>query len=185
VRILAATNKDLKELVKQGRFREDLYFRLNVFPVESIPLRKRLEDIPMLTHHFLERACVRANKPLLKVPLSEVEKLKHYDWPGNVRELENVIEREVIVSRGGVLRIHQMSHSATHLSEDTSTLLDSADLLTAQDMRELDRKNILLALKKTRGRISGEGGAAELLMMRPTTLASRVKKYRIDLRDFK
>jgi transcriptional regulator with GAF, ATPase, and Fis domain len=78
-----------------------------------------------------------------------------------------------------------MSHSATHLAEDTSTLLDSTDLLTAQDMRELDRKNILLALKKTRGRISGEGGAAELLMMRPTTLASRVKKYRIDLRDLK
>jgi PAS domain S-box-containing protein len=185
VRILAATNKDLKESVKQGKFREDLYFRLNVFPIESIPLRKRLDDIALLTQHFLTRACVRANKPKMKIPLAEVEKLKQYHWPGNVRELENIIEREVILNQGDVLRIHQLNYDDATLSEETHQAQDISGLLTEQELKALDRKNIVLALKKCRGKVSGNNGAAQLLAMPATTLSSRVKKYRIDLRDFK
>ena len=185
VRILAATNKDLKQLVKQGKFREDLYFRLNVFPVESIPLRKRLDDIPLLTQHFLKRACMRANKPQLKIPLTEVEKLKSYHWPGNVRELENVIEREVILNQGGKLRIHQLNYNVSLAPMDNDTKLDTSALMTEVDLKALDRKNILLALKKCKGKVSGSDGAAQLLGLPATTLASRMKKYKIDGRELK
>jgi transcriptional regulator with GAF, ATPase, and Fis domain len=185
VRILAATNKDLKQLVKQGKFREDLYFRLNVFPVESIPLRKRLDDIPLLTQHFLKRACIRANKPLLKIPLAEVEKLKKYHWPGNVRELENVIEREVILSQGEKLRIHQLNYNDSFPKLDEDIPLDTTKLMTEAELKELDRKNILAALKKCNGKVSGDDGAALLLGLPATTLASRMKKYNIDGRALK
>ncbi len=185
VRILAATNKDLKQLVKQGKFREDLYFRLNVFPVESIPLRKRLDDIPLLTQHFLKRACMRANKPLLKLPLTEVEKLKSYHWPGNVRELENVIEREVILNQGGKLRIHQLNYNDSLPPNDDECSPNTSELMTEADIKALDRKNILLALKKCKGKVSGCDGAAQLLGLPATTLASRMKKYKIDGRGLK
>ena len=105
VRIIAATNQDLAQRVQQGSFREDLYFRLNVFPIQSVPLRQRRDDIPLLTRHFLEKACTRVKKDVLKIRQGDLEKLQNYHWPGNIRELENVIERQVILARGDTLHV--------------------------------------------------------------------------------
>lgn len=184
VRIITATNRNLKELVQQGQFREDLYFRLNVFPIESVPLRERRDDIPMLTQHFLQKSCTRANKPGLKISLSELEKLKHYHWPGNIRELENVIERQVILAQGAALKFDGLAGAeAARIDSETGTT--PTDILTHRDLRQQDRRNLLMALERCHGKVSGSGGAAELLGIKPTTLASRIKKYRIDPRQFK
>jgi formate hydrogenlyase transcriptional activator len=112
VRVIAATNRELKQAVAEQRFREDLYFRLNVFPIESLPLRARLEDIPLLAAHFLKRACQKFNKPDLQLTLADVQRLQTYHWPGNIRELENIIERQVIVTRDRRLRF-DLPHTLT------------------------------------------------------------------------
>ena len=183
VRIITATNRNLKQLVAQGRFREDLFFRLNVFPIESVPLRDRIDDIPLLTRHFLQRAAARASKSDLRIPLSELEKLKAYDWPGNVRELENVIERQVILARGDTVRFDGLVAS----SQASATRHPAIDkpILTETDLKQQDRRNLINAMEKCRGKVFGQAGAAELLGIKPTTLASRLKKYRIEPREFK
>ncbi|MDF1763809.1 MAG: sigma 54-interacting transcriptional regulator [Oleibacter sp.] len=184
VRIMAATNRDLKSLVEKRLFREDLYFRLNVFPIESVPLRRRKDDIPMLTQHFLARSCQRANKPLMRIPLTELYKLKDYDWPGNIRELENVIEREVILNRGETLHFQRLKNTGSTqqvIRQDDSAMA----IMTEDELIDVDKKNILSALKHCRGKVSGEDGAAVLLGLKPTTLASRIKKYAIEYRSFK
>ncbi|MDF2180938.1 sigma 54-interacting transcriptional regulator [Neptuniibacter sp. CAU 1671] len=184
VRIITATNRNLLQLVKEGRFREDLYFRLNVFPIVSPPLRERLQDIPLLTQHFLQKACTRANKMALKIPLSELEKLQQYHWPGNIRELENVIERQVILCQGDVVRFGHLDSALTD-SNPTSVTSSGKQIPTATDLREQGRRAIILALEQSGGRISGAGGAAEILALKPTTLASRIKKLQIDPRQFR
>ena len=108
VRVIAATNRDLRDMVARGAFREDLYFRLNVFPIRSVPLRERLEDIPLLASHFLERASLAFNKPGIRMSLTQVAVLQQYAWPGNIRELQNVIERQTIVSRDGRVSFHEV-----------------------------------------------------------------------------
>ncbi|WP_372779742.1 sigma 54-interacting transcriptional regulator [Litorivivens sp.] len=178
VRIVAATNRDLTQRVAEGQFREDLYFRLNVFPIESMPLRKRLDDIPLLTQHFLTRASARANKSGLKIPLSEIEKLKRYHWPGNIRELENVIERQVILARGETLRFDMSSTTAD--SAEPSLAPTESSVLTEQEMREHERRNLVAALEACRGRVFGQDGAAALLGLPATTLSSRLKKFKLD-----
>jgi transcriptional regulator with GAF, ATPase, and Fis domain len=179
VRIITATNRDLKQMVIEGRFREDLYFRLNVFPIESVPLRQRKEDIPQLTQHFLGKAAIRANKSSLRIPLHEIEKLKAYDWPGNVRELENVIERQVILVRGDVIRFETLISTVnTPVNDDTSGDTEHK-LLTEYELRQVERQNIVRALQYCDGRVFGKGGAAEMLAIKPTTLSSRIKKLRI------
>ncbi|MDX1452569.1 MAG: sigma 54-interacting transcriptional regulator [Oleiphilaceae bacterium] len=186
VRIIAATNRDLKQQVDAGQFREDLYFRLNVFPIESVPLRKRAEDIPQLTQHFLEKASVRAGKSGLKIPLGELQKLEQYDWPGNIRELENVIERQVILAQGDCVRFAGLQAAA--LPEDLASPVSELavnQVLTEADKKELERRNILRALEQCEGKIFGANGAAELLGLKPTTLASRIDKFKIDARAFK
>ncbi len=183
VRIIAATNQNLKAWVQAGRFREDLFFRLNVFPIESVPLRQRQEDIALLTQHFLEKASKRANKNGLKVSLSELEKLKAYHWPGNIRELENVIERQVILARGDTLHFDELKHSDKRQQELPEATKGS--VLSAREMQDQARRNLILALEKTHGKVFGAGGAAELLAMKPTTVASRIKKYQIDVTRFK
>ena len=183
VRIIAATNQNLKAWVQNGQFREDLYFRLNVFPIESVPLRQRQEDIALLTQHFLEKASKRANKSGLKVSLSELETLKAYHWPGNIRELENVIERQVILARGDTLHFDDLKKQAKAKAEQTETV--KGNILSANEMREQDRRNLILALERCHGKVFGAGGAAELLAMKPTTVASRIKKFQIDLSRFK
>lgn len=183
VRIITATNRNLKELVQRGQFREDLYFRLNVFPIESVPLRERRDDIPLLTQHLLQKSCTRANKPGLKIPLSELEKLRRYHWPGNIRELENVIERQVILAQGHTLRFDDLvRRDAPPPPADSDA---TGAIFTATELQQQDRRNLLVALEKCRGKVFGSGGAAELLGIKPTTLASRIKKYRINARQFK
>ncbi len=185
VRIIAATNRDLAAMVRDGQFREDLYFRLNVFPVESAPLRHRREDIPVLTQYFLKKACQRANKAELKLPMSEVEKLCQYHWPGNIRELENVIERQVILTRGEVMKFERHIFGNAPATDGADTGLLKPAVSSEGELRHQQRQNILKALERCQGKVFGSGGAAELLAIKPTTLASRLKKLGIDARQFK
>ncbi|WP_339490500.1 sigma-54 interaction domain-containing protein [Pseudomonas sp. EL_65y_Pfl2_R95] len=184
VRVIAATNRDLREMISAGSFREDLYFRLNVFPVRSVPLRERVADIPLLASHFLRRACESFNKHDVRLPLAQVEVLKQYPWPGNIRELQNVIERQVIVSVDGRLRFDELL--ATGADPVVSALGNDIDEPVADDelQRQL-RDNTLAMLKRANGKVSGAGGAAQLLGLKPTTLASRLQKWGVDPRAYK
>ena len=184
VRIVAATNKDLRAMVAEGNYREDLYFRLNVFPIESIPLRHRKEDVPLLTQLFLQKASIRAHKPTLKISLADMEKLERYHWPGNIRELENFIERQVILATGDCIRLDQ-SLIPTETTPLIMTSAVSPQIESEPDLKDRQRRNILIALEKCEGKIFGKNGAAEILGIKPTTLASRIKKLRIDVRQFK
>ena len=170
VRVIAATNRDLKQEVRRGRFREDLYFRLDVFPIESVPLRERRDDIPLLAAHFVQGEG-RKLKRELKLTEGDVRRLMQYDWPGNVRELENVIERAAILARHARLRI-----DLPVVKTAAAAAQSPADrLLTDDERRERDRANIVAALESCGGKVFGRGGAAELLDVKPTTLASRIK----------
>lgn len=185
VRIIAATNRNLREQIENGLFREDLYFRLNVFPVVSVPLRHRLEDIPVLTGFFIEKAGRRVNKPGMRMPLAELEKLGRYHWPGNIRELENLIERQVILARNNTIRIDESLFESAEKPQRFSAPPVSPPVTTDAELRDVQRRSILAALMACQGKVFGADGAAALLGVKPTTLASRIKKYRIDLRDFK
>jgi PAS domain S-box-containing protein len=175
VRVIAATNRNLKQEVQRGRFREDLYFRLNVFPVESVPLRERREDIPLLAQHFLTDGS-KTLKTDLRLSEGDARRLARYDWPGNVRELQNVIERAAILAQNGRLRIDLPDSSALQPSAGSARL--KADtrpvVMTASEMRDYERANILAALQACGGKVFGPGGAAEMLDIKPTTLASRI-----------
>ena len=180
VRIIAATNRDLKREVEEGRFREDLYYRLNVFPIEVPPLRKRREDIPLLAAHFLELTAKKLNHPQPKLSQASMNQLQTYDWPGNVRELQNVIERAIITSQSGKLhfdlparKVAQQTSAPAHNGKE---LKEIPQVLTFEEIKQLDRNNILAALEQTGGKVFGTGGAAELLDTRPTTLSSRIKR---------
>ena len=180
VRIVAATNRNLAELVAQGRFREDLFYRLNVFPVTIPPLREREADIDELSRVFLEKYARRAGRRL--APLSEptLRKLRRYRWPGNVRELQNVIERGVLVSTSGVFDIDLALPEAAKKPAPVEVHEPEPDrVLTAAELQELERKNLQRALREARGKVSGADGAAALLGMNPSTLSSRLKALRI------
>lgn len=185
VRIITATNRNLENLMREGKFREDLYFRLNVFPIQSVPLRQRKDDIPLLTQHFLDKACKRANKPGLRIPISEIERLQAYDWPGNIRELENVVERQVILARSDTLRFPELTISSPGPSHPARGIPEKDRILTASELKEQERRNLIRALDRCGGKIFGPDGAADLLGMKPTTMASQIKKFRIDPRLFK
>jgi transcriptional regulator with GAF, ATPase, and Fis domain len=189
VRIIAATNRDLKQRVAAGLFREDLYFRLNVFPIEAVPLRRRKDDIPALARHFLHKACLRLHKSGLQIAPAELDQLQHYHWPGNIRELENVVERQVILARDGRVRFDGLP--VEHCAETARPLSGlcpdrepaPAGILSEEDFRAMERANLLAAHNHNTGKVSGAGGAAHLLGVKPTTLASRLKKYGIAPRD--
>lgn len=186
VRIIAATNRDLSEMVMQRNFRDDLYFRLNVFPVESVPLRERREDIPLLANHFLKRAAIKANKPTLTIADSEMEKLLLYSWPGNIRELENLMERQVILARGKEAVFSELGETPKEIPAGTSKEdLALNTILTEKETKDRERSNIISALEKCEGKVFGKNGAAELLGVKPTTLSSRIKKYKINVKDYK
>ena len=185
VRVIAATNRELKQEVRQGRFREDLYFRLNVFPVETVPLRDRREDIPLLAQHFLTSES-KSFKSDLRLSEGDVRRLMQYDWPGNVRELQNVIERAAILAHNGRLRIDlptQQGGSELIAASRRPKNGAPAPILTDDEMRDYERNNILAALKASGGKVFGKGGAAELLAVKPTTLASRIKSLGISARN--
>lgn len=194
VRVIAATNRELREMINVGRFREDLYFRLNVFPVESVPLRQRIEDVPLLARHFLQRACLKFNKPGVRIPPAQLEILQYYPWPGNIRELENIIERQVIVTQDRRLAFDDLLSGEPSRSPDTLAEAALADhieqhgaqaLMTEHALSQRQRESTIAALEQARGKVSGAGGAAELLGIKPTTLASRLNKWGIDARKFR
>jgi transcriptional regulator with GAF, ATPase, and Fis domain len=170
-RLITASNRDLKDEVKAGRFRDDLYYRLNVFPVVLPPLRERTEDIPLLALFFLKQYAAKMRKPLEEISKQEMEKLLAYPWPGNVRELQHVIERGVILSSESYFRVPELAA----LSKEDAVALEIIPLDDAV------RNHILKVLAKTGGKISGKGGAAELLDVNYGTLRSKMKKLGIQM----
>ncbi len=199
VRVVAATNRDLKACVEAGTFRADLYYRLHVFPITIPPLRERSSDIVPLFEHFVAKVCAKLKRPFLRATPEAAHALESYPWPGNVRELENVAERAVILSTDGVLRLDaalpELSardalspppRSPVALDgglEDRSTsLFPSRGFYTAEELRELERKNLVAVLERANGRVSGEGGAADLLGIKPTTLSYQLKAFGITRR---
>ncbi len=175
VRIVAATNRDLKKDVESKKFREDLYFRLNVFPLEIVPLRNRNEDIPLLAKHFLDQSCRRLGISQLQLKKKHVLQLQNYNWPGNIRELQNIIERGVILSMGKELQLDLPESGASNPSQNPNDDGLSDKIITYPGLKQLEKNNIVAALNKTGWQIGGRGGAAEILETKPTTLASRMK----------
>jgi len=183
VRIIAATNRDLRSEVEARHFREDLYFRLNVFPILSIPLRQRLEDIPILADHFLKLACAKFGKSELQLTRGDIERMQSYPWPGNIRELINVIERAVILSQ------HRRLHLDFTISQQNRDAVESpasqtTTIHTEEELQQREIDNIIAALKQCNGKLFGEQGAAEILRVKPTTLASRIKRLGINRHQF-
>jgi formate hydrogenlyase transcriptional activator len=180
VRIIAATNRSLKDEVDKKRFREDLYYRLNVFPIEAPSLRSRKEDIPVLSANFLNLAAKKLNVPLPRLTQANVIELQGYDWPGNVRELQNVIERAVIISRSGKLSFNLSNDGKNIRKKVSPTLQQEGDtktrILTAKEMDLRYQENIINALNQGGWKITGPDGVAELLGLKPTTLHSKIKK---------
>ena len=180
VRLIAATNRDLKREVEAGRFRPDLYYRLSVFPIEVPPLRERTEDIAPLALHFVQQTARRMNRPQPRITQAMMTRLAAHDWLGNVRELQNAIERAVILSQGGPLQFDLPEAGARNTS--TVARPAAAQMLTRDELKRQERESIIAALAQAGGRMFGAGGAAELLGMKPTTLASRIKALRIERR---
>jgi len=179
VRIIAATNRDLKKDIGAGHFREDLYYRLNVFPLQVPPLRERKGDITLLATHFVELLVKELGCPKPRLTRAGIEALESYEWPGNIRELRNVIERAAIFARGGALEfdlpVTGASVDPTSFGPQYSDGLDP-EYLTESEMRRRERENLLAILQKTGWRIKGSDGAAELLGVKATTLVARIKK---------
>jgi transcriptional regulator with GAF, ATPase, and Fis domain len=183
VRIVAATNADLEEEVAAGRFRRDLFYRLNVFPVGVAPLRERKDDIPLLAAHFLEQAARRLKSRLPRLTAAHLSQLQGYDWPGNVRELQNLIERAVILAQSGPLKF-DLSLGGIPPPEPTALLIAGpggppSKVLNETERLQRDRNNMLAALSQADWKIHGAEGAAELLGLSPSTLVSRMKKMGI------
>jgi len=180
VRIVAATNRDLKKEVAAGRFREDLYYRLNVFPIQVVPLRERKEDVAQLAQHFIKLSAKELGCPKPRLTQAGMVQLQSYDWPGNIRELRNVLERAVILAGGGALEFDLPTGSAALPTAPTSKAVDAVspgrEFFTESEMQQRDRDNILAVLRKSGWKIKGADGAAELLGVKPTTLLSRIKK---------
>jgi len=171
VRIIAATNRNLETELIKGRFRSDLYYRLNVFPIELPPLRDRKEDIPELVEHFLKLHAVRDGKEIQSISPAVLKTLMGYDWPGNIRELEHVMERAVLMNSGDQI-------SSVYLpNQKSADSLRSGEKIKTID--EVDREHILFVLKRTNGKLRGAAGAAELLKIAPSTLQSKMKKLGI------
>jgi formate hydrogenlyase transcriptional activator len=170
VRVIAATNKDLSNLVDQGKFRSDLFYRLNVFPIVLPPLRERREDIPGLVQHLVMKAAERMRKPIKRIPVEAMEAITDHSWPGNVRELQNFIERAVILAEDGVLRISTL---------ERKTMSPPSAQSGAGTLCEVQRERILQVLEETNWVISGSRGAAAVLGLPRTTLISKMQKLGI------
>ncbi len=175
VRIVAATNRDLKREVAAGRFRQDLFYRLSVFPIEIPPLRERREDIGPLALHFIKQSARRMNRPTPRLAPATLAQLNAHDWTGNVRELQNAVERAVILSPRGPLHFDLPDEPTRLPANARQPPLFAPGFLTRHELKRHERESIVTALQQTRGKIFGPDGAAELLGMKPTTLASRIK----------
>ncbi len=179
VRIIAATNRDLKRDATAGRFREDLFYRLNVFPIQVAPLRERNEDVSLLAQHFIKLSVKELGCPKPRLTQAGIVQLENYDWPGNIRELRNVVERAVILARGGALEFDLPANNSPTAPRPSKSRDDGAverEFLTELEMQQRERENLLAVLNKTGWKIKGAAGAAELLGVKPTTLLSRIKK---------
>ena len=173
IRLVAATNCDLEEMMEEKQFRSDLYYRLNVFPIRVPPLRERREDIPLLVQHFTQKYARRMGKLIDTIPEATIQKLQRWSWPGNVRELENLIERSVILTCNNVLTVS--------LPEKMNTAIDAATVVGNFE----EQRRIMSILRETRGRISGPHGAALRLGVKRSTLLDRMKRLGIDAREVK
>jgi formate hydrogenlyase transcriptional activator len=173
VRVIAATHRDLKQMVEEGTFRSDLYYRLHVFPLMVPPLRERREDIPLIVRHFVDKYAQRMNRRIETIPARTMEVLANYRWPGNVRELQNLVERAVILSPGTSLRapLEELKHDTTEASATSLSTLE-----------EMEREHVLRALRESNWVTGGPNGAAVRLGMKRTTLAYRIRKLRIPVR---
>jgi formate hydrogenlyase transcriptional activator len=172
VRIIAASHRDLPEMIRQGSFREDLFYRLSVFPIEIPPLRERREDIPLLVNYFVSKLAKRMRKQIKSIPMQAMEVLTNCPWKGNVRELANFVERAVILSQGEELEITELHGSGNIIPTQASTFHDA------------ERKVIFDALKASSGQISGHGGAAERLGLKRTTLQNKMRRLGINKGDY-
>ena len=170
VRVIAATNRNLTESLNAGEFREDLFYRLNVFPIISPPLRDRSDDIPVIAHRFLTKYSSKIGKHVDSIDPSVIAKLQNYDWPGNVRELENVIERGVILTEGRFLQLDEGFHLARMRTRGNG----------GKTLKEVEQEMIVVALEDAKWKIEGKNGAANRLGMPPSTLRERIKKYGIN-----
>jgi formate hydrogenlyase transcriptional activator len=169
VRVIATTNRNLEEEVKKGRFREDLFYRLNVFPITVPPLRQRTKDIPLLAQAFIERFARKLGKHITSISKETMKALQDYPWPGNVRELQSIMERSVILCQGPVLKLSEKL--------EISSIPMAA---TFKTLEESERNQILRTLSENRWRIEGKGGAAEILGINPSTLRARMHKLGIE-----
>ena len=174
MRLIAATNRDLKQLVAEKQFRSDLYYRLRVFPVVAPPLRDRRSDIPILVRHFVTKHSRRIGKAIETIPAEVMAALARWSWPGNIRELENFIERAVILSRG----------SALHAPLAELEAEEEIDPRSDPSLESAEREHILRALRDAKGMIGGPDGAATRLGLKRTTLNSKIKKLGIERRDY-
>jgi transcriptional regulator with GAF, ATPase, and Fis domain len=181
VRVVAATNRDLMEETRAGRFREDLFYRLSVFPVEVPPLRERMDDIAPLAFHFLQQICRELGREPLRMTQQQVSVLKRQQWSGNIRELKNVIERAVISSAGDRLRLDLAVPEAFTDNQPAAEppATDPSNFVTLAQFKELEKANMVAALRHADWKVWGPHGAAELLGMRPSTLAYQMKMFGI------
>ena len=170
IRLVAATNRNLKQMVEEGKFRSDLYYRLHVFPLNVPSLRERCGDIPLLTRYFVQKHAQRIGRNIETIPTSTLEALTRYDWPGNIRELQNVLERAVILSHGTSLQVE-----VSELKSNTDTLYRRHSEVSQASERE----RILKALEEANGQVGGPNGAAARLGLKRTTLQNRMRKYMI------
>jgi formate hydrogenlyase transcriptional activator len=179
VRIVAATHRNLEEMIREKRFRSDLYYRLNIFPISLPPLRERREDIPLLVRHFVRQFAQRMNKTIDAIPSESMQELTRYPWPGNIRELQNVIERSVVVSHNGNLSVKKswLSYASFQTEPATEPLFRTA--------ATEDRGIVRAALAEARGRVSGPLGAAAKLGIPPSTLESKIRAMNIDKYQFR
>jgi transcriptional regulator with GAF, ATPase, and Fis domain len=174
VRIIAATNRNLEDEVRQGRFRSDLYYRLNVFPIQLPSLRDRVEDIETLANFFLRRYSKSSGRHITSISPKVISQLEGYAWPGNVRELEHMIERSVLLTRGNTLMEVSLPRGVT----------TSSGNVRHKALREIERSYIIDVLRKYKGKVSGEGGAADILQIPATTLHSKMKRLGITKIDY-
>jgi transcriptional regulator with GAF, ATPase, and Fis domain len=178
VRVVAATNRNLVDLVNSGEFREDLYYRLNVFPIRNLPLRERREDIPLLVRHFVQKYAAKQGKEIDHISQPDLEELMRYEFPGNIRELENMMERAVIISEGKSLSLSDAYQKSSNGEADKNPAS------TFKPFEEMQRDYIIEALRRCNWRISGPKGAAKLLQLNSRTLASKMRRLGINRKDF-
>jgi formate hydrogenlyase transcriptional activator len=199
VRIIAATNRDLEELVAEGRFRSDLYYRLNVLPLELPPLRQRSSDIPQLVSCFLERFSNKFGRKIDVVPKETMDLLMDYAWPGNIRELQNIIERAVVLATGHVLSLDtaflpksslpsEISHALSAKAPKSNHQNKEGSAHSTEEsfpsLKQMERSHILAALKRSAGMIDGPKGAARILNLHPNTLRSKMAKLGIERKSY-